>query len=1001
MDPATIRMLALLHRYAENVTDNPGVRKYRRVKLSNSTYNSTIGGRLVGKEMLSKAGWRTDLKRGWLVLDETHTTGAALASEVAAFTAAYEGARERDGGDGNNGGEIMGDIDVNVDGGQPTTAAPAPALTQMGKEEECKGGGEEVPDDLVGCRVLIYGLEKRPELNGVEGIVKEPDKRKGRWAVRVETVSTTTGERSTKLCSLKASCLAVVRSAAAEAEATLLPPPRAVCYWLEGGTQCTPSGNPQDDFAKQAVEWLVKVVQHAHTSPRIKQAGRSLMACYLFTVNLDPFKCWFQILIPKLTAHLMALGAEAQKINADSNLATILTTAALLAVAPYNTAALPEGAATPRHLIRQDRLMPSMAKAPSTNYDRDWKLQPEHIYIHMLLLVATALNPLFGAALKNLVADLGGNRIELHDAPIKSFTRMLNKLVTADDHRYVERKPRPAMNIDVVRLLASATTAHDVIELVKLIAAKFGGLSHLKCLPELAATNPAAADARYHMLPVMVTVVFAPAGLTVGRMLADPAVRADWAKVRANRPSNKVSSEQWELDHDTAVRLLETECDPNEQVSMHCEVQVVTAEIADVRNKMHEVYKVVRAGDCMQLHADVAKPEAEEDIEDVEAVVKRDGGGHALEVAAENGRIATVKRLLAVGGSGGGGGGVNVNWQRENNGATAVYRAASLGHLSVLSTLLHHNANPNLAQTFTGCTPMFMAAQQGHFDVVKLLLEHGADQDTARITDGGTPMLMAAEKGHFDVLKLLLEHGADPNTARITDGGTPIHMPAENGQLDAVKVLLEHSADPNKATTNFGQAPLFSAAHNGHVDVVKVLLEHNADPNKARTTGGATPMYMAAYNGHIAVAKLLLEHGADPNKVETTAGATPIWTAAMQGHIDVAKLLLKQGADLNKGRTTDGVTPTHAAALGGHFDVAKLLLEHNADPNKATPGNGATPMLMAAQQGNVDVAKVLLEHNADPNKATTDGSNLTPLKMAAQQGHTVLTDLLRRHVTSQ
>lgn len=142
--------------------------------------------------------------------------------------------------------------------------------------------------------------------------------------------------------------------------------------------------------------------------------------------------------------------------------------------------------------------------------------------------------------------------------------------------------------------------------------ARFGGLSHLKCLPELATTDPAAADARYHMLPVMVTVVFAPAELTVGKMLADPAVRADWAKVRANRPSNNVSSEQWELDHDTAVALLETKCDPDEQVSMHCEVQVVTAEIADVRNKMHEVYKVVRANDGSQLHSDVAKPEEEE-----------------------------------------------------------------------------------------------------------------------------------------------------------------------------------------------------------------------------------------------------------------------------------------------------------------------------------------------------------------------------------------------------
>ena len=43
MDLATIRVLALLHRYAENVTNNPGIRKYRRVKLSSSTYHSSVG----------------------------------------------------------------------------------------------------------------------------------------------------------------------------------------------------------------------------------------------------------------------------------------------------------------------------------------------------------------------------------------------------------------------------------------------------------------------------------------------------------------------------------------------------------------------------------------------------------------------------------------------------------------------------------------------------------------------------------------------------------------------------------------------------------------------------------------------------------------------------------------------------------------------------------------------------------------------------------------------
>lgn len=71
------------------------------------------------------------------------------------------------------------------------------------------------------------------------------------------------------------------------------------------------------------------------------------------------------------------------------------------------------------------------------------------------------------------------------------------------------------------------------------------------------------------MLPVLVTVVFAPHGLTVGDVLADTSVRAAWAALRADRPSESVRSEQWQLDHDAAVRLLETGCDPREPVTLH------------------------------------------------------------------------------------------------------------------------------------------------------------------------------------------------------------------------------------------------------------------------------------------------------------------------------------------------------------------------------------------------------------------------------------------------
>lgn len=704
------------------------------------------------------------------------------------------------------------------------------------------------------------------------------DERKRRRRMQVSKVG---GEgMQTQFTSNERVPAAAARPSSSDVECALLRPlPPAVLHWLQGGSGITPSGRPNYDFGRQATEWLIKVVQAAHLSPLIKHAGRRLMACFAFTGNLEFLRCWSEILIPQLTATLKELGTKAKEINAASQQEIVINTASIRAIAPCNLYVLPKGYATPRNGIRQDYLMPILTKTISSDYHRDWMAQPEHVYVHVLLLIATALNPLFGAALEVLLSELEG--VKVHSAAIKSFTRMINKMMTADDHRYVEQKPRPAMNIDIVRRLVSATTPEAVLELVKLVAARFGGLSHLKCLPELATTNPAAADARYHMLPVMITVVFAPHGVTVGSLLADPDVRAAWAKLRSARPSSSVSTEEWQLKHDTALHFLGI-CDPNELVRMHCEVQVLTTELATIRDAMHDMYKVVRASSGAQLHADVAKPEVEA-VVDVDAILSKvvglsgggsgesgGGWGFALCTAAHRGRIATVKRLLeAVGGessecdaSGGGGGGVDVNWQYAEDRTTAVWRAAQKGHLSVVLVLLEHGADPNIARSSDGSTPMYRAAEFGHFEVVRLLLEKNADTNQARTDNGVSPLYVAALKGHVDVVTVLLENNANPNQATIDKySTTAIYMAAQEGHVNVVTVLLEHNADPNQARIDNGQTPLWTAAMKGHVAVVKVLLKNNADPNKARTNS-ATALGLALHKGHTAIAELLRQHGA-------------------------------------------------------------------------------------------------------------------------------------------
>jgi hypothetical protein len=249
-----------------------------------------------------------------------------------------------------------------------------------------------------------------------------------------------------------------VEQAEADAIRALMPPPHAVQYWLDGGSFYHPDRTTtRDDYAAAAVKWLVKAVAHAHLSPTlIKPAGRALLAQRSFTNNLGNFNAysidgnhtylgavWGHILMPKLDAKLTALGEEARTFNVHANVATELGSAAVAACSTRHLSYPPGSRA------RQDQAMPAVAA--QFDFVGGWKDQPEQVYIHTLCLTALALDALFAAELGIITSDIPGT--ELHAAQTKSYGRMAGKMVASDDHRY-DQKPRPAMNIDIVRRLA-------------------------------------------------------------------------------------------------------------------------------------------------------------------------------------------------------------------------------------------------------------------------------------------------------------------------------------------------------------------------------------------------------------------------------------------------------------------------------------------------------------------------------------------------------------------
>uniref|UniRef100_A0A8D8LQC6 Protein fem-1 homolog B n=1 Tax=Cacopsylla melanoneura TaxID=428564 RepID=A0A8D8LQC6_9HEMI len=97
-----------------------------------------------------------------------------------------------------------------------------------------------------------------------------------------------------------------------------------------------------------------------------------------------------------------------------------------------------------------------------------------------------------------------------------------------------------------------------------------------------------------------------------------------------------------------------------------------------------------------------------------------------LIIAARNGHDKVVKIIISK---------FEPNIEQEGSvkvdnyvieGATALWCAASGGHLSVIKTLVHAGANVNHA-TKTQSTPLRAACYDGRLDIVKYLIEHGAD----------------------------------------------------------------------------------------------------------------------------------------------------------------------------------------------------------------------------------------------------------------------------------
>ena len=90
----------------------------------------------------------------------------------------------------------------------------------------------------------------------------------------------------------------------------------------------------------------------------------------------------------------------------------------------------------------------------------------------------------------------------------------------------------------------------------------------------------------------------------------------------------------------------------------------------------------------------------------------------------------------------------------------------------IVQALLGQGVDKNQVDN-SACTALWYAASKGHLPIVQYLVEQGADMDKADI-DGYTPIFGATTyRGHLDLVRYLVEQGADMDKAN-NRGETPL-----------------------------------------------------------------------------------------------------------------------------------------------------------------------------------------------------------------------------------
>ena len=195
----------------------------------------------------------------------------------------------------------------------------------------------------------------------------------------------------------------------------------------------------------------------------------------------------------------------------------------------------------------------------------------------------------------------------------------------------------------------------------------------------------------------------------------------------------------------------------------------------------------------------------------VEADAVHSAGKTALMLAAREGNVEAVKRLLK--------NGADVNIANKNGGTPIMYATLG-GNLNIVKILIELGADPNAAAK-NGWSALMISAAKGYSAITKQLLDNAADPNLQDVYHW-SPLMRAVYEGRDEVAMLLL---TDPRTDinhRGENGVTALHIATVQSDSKLVKLLLEHGADKT-ITDHSGRTPYEIARQMGQLNLLNLL----------------------------------------------------------------------------------------------------------------------------------------------------------------------------------